>query len=111
MKHRFASQSSFLAEDYTAFFETTNYTFVQGHAQTDSNYWLNVLILEDREQRDTFLQETNNEGVMTCSVWSVMHHLELYANVQRGDLSVAEWLEFRIVNMPSSVYIGGDEDG
>lgn len=80
MKHRFASQSSFLAEDYTAFFETTNYTVVQRHAQADSNYWLNVLILEDREQKHGFLQETNNEGVMTRSVWSLMDRLELYTN-------------------------------
>jgi perosamine synthetase len=48
--------------------------------------------------------------MMTRSVWSLMDRLELYTNAQRGDLSVAEWLEFRIVNMPSSVYIGGDED-
>jgi hypothetical protein len=32
-----------------------------------------------------------------------MHHLEMYANAQRGDLSVAEWLESRLVNIPSGV--------
>jgi perosamine synthetase len=96
-----------LAKEYAAFFESIGVSFVQEPTQAHSNYWLNALVFEDREQRDQFLQETNSQGVMTRPVWKLMHHLDLYANAQRGDLSVAEWLESRLVNIPSSVRIDG----
>jgi perosamine synthetase len=96
-----------LAKEYAAFFESIGLSFVQEPAQAYSNYWLNALVLDDRAQRDEFLQETNSQGVMTRPVWKLMHHLEMYANAQRGDLSVAEWLESRLVNIPSGVRIDG----
>lgn len=96
-----------LAKEYAAFFESIGITFIAEPAHAYSNYWLNALVLEDRAQRDEFLQETNSKGVMTRPVWKLMHHLEMYANAQRGDLSVAEWLESRLVNIPSGVRIDG----
>ena len=96
-----------LAKEYAAFFESIGITFIAEPAHAYSNYWLNALVLEDRAQRDEFLQETNSQGVMTRPVWKLMHHLEMYANAQRGDLSVAEWLESRLVNIPSGVRIDG----
>ena len=96
-----------LAKEYAAFFESIGITFIAEPEHAHSNYWLNALVLEDRAQRDEFLQETNSQGVMTRPVWKLMHHLEMYANAQRGDLSVAEWLESRLVNIPSGVRIDG----
>lgn len=96
-----------LAKEYAAFFESIGITFIAEPAHAHSNYWLNALVLEDRAQRDEFLQETNSRGVMTRPVWKLMHHLEMYANAQRGDLSVAECLESRLVNIPSGVRIDG----
>ena len=96
-----------LAKEYAAFFESIGITFIREPEHAHSNYWLNALVLEDRAQRDDFLQETNSQGVMTRPVWKLMHHLEMYANAQRGDLSVAEWLESRLVNIPSGVRIDG----
>ena len=96
-----------LAKEYTAFFKSIGITFIREPEYAHSNYWLNALVLEDRAQRDDFLQETNSQGVMTRPVWKLMHHLEMYANAQRGDLSVAEWLESRLVNIPSGVRIDG----
>ena len=94
-----------LAQAYAAFFERIDVSFVQEPVQASSNYWLNALVLKDREQRDQFLERTNSRGVMTRPVWKLMHHLELYANAQRGDLRIAEWLESRLVNIPSSVTV------
>lgn len=70
MKHRFASQSSFLADDYTAFFETANYTFVQGHAHADSGYWFNTLILEDREHRE---RDDDTFGLVTDGSFGIVY--------------------------------------
>jgi perosamine synthetase len=70
-----------------------------------SNYWLNALVLdeEDASQRDALLESTNAIGIMTRPAWTLMHHLPMYKNCPRMDLSVAESLEKRIVNLPSSV--------
>lgn len=92
-----------LAKKYAVFFESIGMPFVLEPEHSSSNYWLNALVLDDRAQRDRFLEETNSQGVMTRPVWKLMHHLKMYANAQRGDLRVAEWLQDRVVNVPSSV--------
>lgn len=69
-----------------------------------SNYWLNVLMLDqpDMALRDDILEATNTAGIMTRPVWTLMHKLDHFAACPRMDLSVAEVLEARIVNIPSS---------
>jgi len=41
--------------------------------------------------------------VMTRPIWALMNRLPMFANARRGDLSQSEWLEARVVNLPSSV--------
>lgn len=69
-----------------------------------SNYWLNVLMLDrpDMGMRDALLEATNAAGIMTRPVWTLMHKLAHFSACPRMDLSVAESLEARIVNIPSS---------
>ncbi len=40
---------------------------------------------------------------MTRPVWELMNRLPMFKNCQTGDLSDAEWLADRIVNIPGSV--------
>ena len=68
-----------------------------------SNYWLNSILLHDREERDSFLQYMNDRGVMTRPMWTPMHTLPMYQSCLRGDLTTAEKIEDRLVNIPSSV--------
>ena len=69
-----------------------------------SNYWLNVLILDEEfaRERDNLLESTNNAGIMTRPLWTLMHKLSMYHDCPRMDLSVAEDLESRVINIPSS---------
>lgn len=72
-----------------------------------SNYWLNALILE-REYgkfRDEILEVTNNGGIMTRPAWVLMHKLPMFDCCPKMDVSVAEDLEKRIINLPSSVFL------
>jgi perosamine synthetase len=73
-----------------------------------SNYWLNVLILDEEfaSNRDNLLESTNNTGIMTRPLWVLMHKLVMYQDCPRMDLSVAEDLERRIINIPSSASLG-----
>ena len=63
------------------------------------------MILKDRNARDEFLQYTNDHGIMTRPIWVLSNKLDMYRGCQCGDLSNAEWLEDRVVNIPSSVII------
>jgi len=94
-----------LAETYDVFFKDTNLTFVKEPKYAKSNYWLNAVILKDRKERDAFLKFTNDKGIMTRSIWRLMNKLEMFKNMQTGDLSNALWLEDRVVNISSSVII------
>lgn len=69
-----------------------------------SNYWLQTLLLDEAvtDQRDAILATTNDAGLMTRPAWSLMHRLSAYQACPRTDLPVAESLERRIINLPSS---------
>ena len=91
-----------LAAAYEGFFSGTDQEFVKEPADCRSNYWLNAVICEDKAHRDELLETTNQQGVMTRPIWALMNHLTMYQSCRRGDLSNAEWLEARVVNLPSS---------
>lgn len=99
----FLASKRALAERYIAFFQGSNLQFIVEPAHCRSNYWLNGVICETPEQRDALLKATNDAGVMTRPIWALMNRLPLYANAPRGPLDNAEWLEARVVNLPSSV--------
>ena len=69
-----------------------------------SNYWLNVLLLDAASEghRDALLDASHGAGFMTRPVWTPMHHLPMYRQAPRMDLSTAESLSQRIINLPSS---------
>ena len=60
------------------------------------------ILLDDKKDRDIFLEETNNKGVNTRPIWKLMYNLPMYQNSQRDSQENAEYLEQRIVNLPSS---------
>jgi len=92
------------AQKYRSFFEKfADIQFVEEPTQAKSNFWLNAILLSNRKERDEFLKYTNENGVMTRPVWQLMNKLEMFKECQKGELSNAEWLEERIVNLPSSI--------
>ena len=100
---RFVESKRALAERYGAHLAGSGLEFVREPSGCRSNYWLNAVVCDSREQRDALLKATNDEGVMTRPIWQLMTHLPIYENCLRGDLATAEWLEARVVNLPSSV--------
>jgi len=101
----FIAKQRELASRYIKFFEDSEMTFIQEPKDSKSNYWLNGVILKDREQRNEFLKYTNDNGIMTRSVWRLMNKLDMFRDAQCGDLSNADWLEDRVVNISSSVIL------
>lgn len=99
----FITNKRTLAARYVDHFSGSDFQFVTEPEGCRSNYWLNAVICDSREQRDTLLKSTNEKGVMTRPIWALMNHLPIYAHCRKGDLTQAEWLEARVVNLPSSV--------
>lgn len=91
-----------IAEQYEHFFTDTDFRFVKEPDYAKSNYWLNAVLCPDLNSRNTLLEKTNAEGVMTRPVWQLMHRLPMFADALRGDLTHSEWAEARLVNLPSS---------
>jgi len=92
-----------LANAYESFFSGSDIKFIKEPKDSKSNYWLNAIILKDKKQRDLFLDETNSASVMTRPTWVLMNKLPMFKEAQCTDLTNAEWLEERVVNIPSSV--------
>jgi perosamine synthetase len=92
-----------LATMYSGFFNEKGIKFRTELPNTIANYWLMCVELENRKERDLFLKETNANGVMTRPIWQLMYRLPMYAQCQRDQQKNAEFLEDRIVNIPSSV--------
>ena len=92
-----------LADTYQQWFNDRGIEFVVEPRDSRSNYWLNAILLQNREERDSFLKYTNDQGVMTRPMWTPMHTLPMYRNCQKGNLTTAEDIESRLVNVPSSV--------
>lgn len=69
-----------------------------------SNYWLQTLLLqpEMRGQRDQVLEATNKAGYGTRPIWTLMSELPMFLSSPKMDLSVANSLSQRIINIPSS---------
>jgi perosamine synthetase len=75
---------------------------------TQSNYWLVAMLLEPSraDERDAVLTALNDAGYTSRPVWTLMHRLPMYDSCPSADLSVAEQLESRVVNLPSSARLG-----
>jgi perosamine synthetase len=73
-----------------------------------SNNWLVTIVLDPAHVKDRVevLQVLNEAGIMTRPIWTLMHRLPMYKRAYRADLSQAEDLEIRVLNIPSSAYLG-----
>ncbi|AHB75665.1 MULTISPECIES: LegC family aminotransferase [Pandoraea] len=100
---RFLASKRLLAQRYIEFFAGSDLMPIVEPEHCTSNYWLNGVICESAEQRNALLKATNDAGVMTRPIWALMSRLPIYANALRGPLENSEWLEERVVNLPSSV--------
>ena len=92
-----------LAKQYKEFFSSSNITFITEPKNSESNYWLNAIMLENRNERDKFLEYTNANGIMTRPIWELMNRLPMFKDCQCENLENSEWLVDRVVNIPSSV--------
>ena len=98
-----------LADRYRdAFAGVPGLAIVSSPPDSESNYWLNALLLQESysDQRDPILSLTNDAGILTRPAWTPLHRLPMYDRCPRMDLSATESLERRLVSLPSSAVLG-----
>jgi perosamine synthetase len=89
---------------YDKFFSNnTKIEFLKEPENSRSNHWLNAILLKNKNERDIFLQESNDNNVMTRPIWALMHRLDMFKNCIHDDLINSLEIESRLVNIPSSV--------
>lgn len=100
----FLEQKRSLAKRYSEFFKSSEIDFVQEPVDSKSNYWLCAILLKDEKERDSFLSHTNDAGVMTRPIWTLMQKLEMFKNCKHDQLENSLSIEARLVNLPSSAF-------
>ncbi|CTS58286.1 TPA: LegC family aminotransferase [Escherichia coli] len=105
MLNEFLLKKRKLAQMYKDFFSLSDVEFVTEPEYAHSNYWLNSIICVDQQQRNEIIEQTNNSGVMTRPVWQLMHRLPMFKNSLCGELTYSEFIEARLVNLPSTPII------
>jgi dTDP-4-amino-4,6-dideoxygalactose transaminase len=94
------------AKSYETFFENVDdINFLTEPKNSLANYWLNVLKFKSKEERNSFLEASNNTGIMTRPVWELMNNLSMFKHCPSDDLDVSKRLSNVLVNIPSSVTI------
>jgi perosamine synthetase len=99
----YISKKRRLAGEYATFFAKHNIKFRTEMEGTQANYWLMCVELQNLGERNTFLKVTNEAKIMTRPIWQLMYRLPMYQHCHRDSQKNAEFLEERIVNIPSSV--------
>jgi len=92
-----------IAEAYRNFFaEIDDIQYIDEPKGCESNFWLNTIQFSTREKRDEFLAFSNNRGVMTRPLWTLMPDLPMYGTSPTDSLVNARHVSERAVSLPSS---------
>ena len=91
-----------LADHYRAFFDSSEIKYISEPDYASSNYWLNAILFKDEDLKISFLKETNASGIGTRPIWSLMTSLPMYENAIQTELHNSQWIEDRLVCLPSS---------
>lgn len=92
-----------LAKKYQSFGEKNNFNFFKENSNSKVNYWLNVLLANDKNERDEILNITHNYNIITRPTWTPMHMLPINKECDYDSMENTEFLFDRIINVPSSV--------
>jgi aminotransferase in exopolysaccharide biosynthesis len=101
----FIGKKRALAEKYKSLFTELGLAFMQEPQDAFSNYWLNAVLFNDKEDRDAFLKYSNDKKVMTRPAWNLMPDLKMFNQCIHDDINNARYIADRLVNLPSSATI------
>ena len=107
----FIKRKRLLAEKYQkAAKKYDSFYFSEEPEDTRSNYWLNNIVLFNMDQGglDQVIGACHEHGYLVRPIWRPMHQLEMYRNCPRMNLVNTEWLETRVISLPSHPRLIGE---
>jgi dTDP-4-amino-4,6-dideoxygalactose transaminase len=113
LERRLCAKQELLFRYERSFAHTEAVRLVNQPPSCRSNNWLVSLCFtspdpfEAEQQRHNLLEMAHAEGLMLRPVWKLLHHLPMYQPMPKGDLSTAQDLAKRLVNLPSSPQLIG----
>lgn len=92
---------------YQAFKNLKGVRFFMEPQFAKSNYWLNTILLDQdySQYKEKILELTNKNGIMTRPAWTLMHKLPMFSICPKMDTTIAENIEARLINIPSSSFL------
>ncbi len=91
-----------VAQKYAEFFGAMGIRTITEIEGAHSNFWLNGIFLENRQQRDEFLQLAVSQNVHCRPAWNLLPTLEMYRNFHCEPIPNAVRISDTLVNLPSS---------
>lgn len=107
LSERLAQKRRLAGRYATAFTSIPGLHFQLEPEDCRSNYWLNLLLLPDAEQRDQLLTAAHAADIQLRPFWTPLHQQPMYIDAPRMDLPRTEALFARGVCLPSSADLGG----
>lgn len=101
----FLESKRLLAHKYQDWGKRFDFNFVTEQEGVKANYWMNVLLAENIDDRNSILAFTNDHGVMTRPAWVPMNKLSMFEKSYSDDLLNTNWLADRMINVTSSVIV------
>lgn len=86
---------------YKEFFAGSDIKFFDEPANCKSNFWLNAVVLPNKEAQIKFLEDTNDNHVQTRPIWELMNRLEMFKDCEHDELTNAIRFADTVVNIPS----------
>jgi perosamine synthetase len=89
------------------FLKNQLFTLLNPPKKLSWNYWLITILLksESTNLRDKIISKLIKKGINVRPIWQLNHKIQIYKNCPKMNLSNAEKLEKKIINIPSSAHL------
>ena len=94
-----------MRNEYNKFFKLNdNFTIFKEQSKTKSNYWINLMILDNESLKDQFkiLSYLNKNRIYAKRSWELISDLKPYNKFQSMDLSSSKEMLSRVILLPST---------
>ncbi|WP_297210953.1 LegC family aminotransferase [Thermodesulfovibrio sp.] len=92
-----------LALIYREFFNSLSLSFITEPRYAKSNYWLNAILFDNANERESFLEFAVNNSVQCRAAWRLISNLPMYEKCFKTELQNSIKLENTIANIPSGI--------
>ncbi len=91
-----------IALKYKNHFLNTDIKFVDEPKNSVSNFWLNSILLKNKNEKEKTIKFLNDLNIKVRGCWDLIHTLKMYKDCYSYNLKNSKYIFDRLVNLPSS---------